>query len=68
MTPLETFKAMQSNSVVKVTNKGYLEENGIVNNSFTISCIYSDDVVTLIDEEFNLFSEVYCKDIILTVI
>ena len=65
MTPQETFNAMQSGYSVMITNKEYLKENDIVNNFFTISCIYSDGIITLVDDEYNIYSELSCEDVIL---
>jgi hypothetical protein len=65
MNILEVFKAMQSGSSVKITNKQYLQENEIENNLFTIMSIYCDDVVTLIDDEGSCYSDLYCNDIVL---
>lgn len=57
MKAIEVFNAMRNQDKVKVIDYGYIGSNDIDDNSFLISSIYSDDIVTLIDEKGNLFSE-----------
>ena len=63
MTPQEIFNAMQSGYSIMIINKEYLKENEIEYNIFTVSCIYSDGVVTLVDEYGNIYSELNSNDI-----
>jgi hypothetical protein len=65
MNVLEVFNAMQSGSSVKIIDKLYLQDNGIVNNIFTVMCIYCDNVISLIDDKGSCYSDLYCNDIIL---
>lgn len=63
MTPQDAFNAMQEQTAVKIINKDYLEQWGIEDNMFTISCIYSDNVVTVVNDNGNIYSELSVKDI-----
>lgn len=63
MTPQEAFNAMQEETVVKIINKDYLEQWEIENNLFTISCIYSDNVVTVVNDNWDIYSELSVNDI-----
>ena len=63
MTPQEVFNAMQESYSVKIINKEYLKENEVEYNIFTVSCIYSDGVITLADEHCNIYSELNFNDI-----
>ena len=65
MTPQEVFNAMQEGNSVKIINKEYLQNNEIENNIFTVICIYCDDVIYLIDDKGNVYSDLYVNDIIL---
>ena len=61
----EVFNAMQRASSVKIINKQYLKNTMIVNNIFTVMCIYCDNVISLIDDKGNVYSDLYCNDIII---
>ena len=63
MTPQEAFNAMQEETTVKIINKDYLEQQEIKNNLFTISCIYSDNVVTVVNDDWDIYSELSVNDI-----
>ena len=63
MTPQEAFNAMQEETIVKIIDKDYLEQWEIEDNLFTISCIYSDNVVTVVNNNWDIYSELSIKDI-----
>ena len=63
MTPQEAFNAMQEETIVKIIDKDYLEQWEIEDNLFTISCIYSDNVVTVVNNNWDIYSELSVKDI-----
>lgn len=65
MTPQEVFNAMQEGNSVKIINNEYLEQWEIENNIFTVSCIYSDNILTVVNDESDIYSELSCEDIIL---
>ena len=63
MTPQEAFNAMQEKTVVKIINKDYLEQWEIENNLFTINYVYSDNIVTVVNDDLDIYSELSVNDI-----
>ena len=52
MTPQETFNAMMRGDLVRLKNN---------ENTFTIYCIYSDNIVSLMQDNGELISDVNCS-------
>lgn len=54
MTPQEIFNAMMRGDLVRLKNS---------ENTFTIYCIYSDNIVSLMQDNGELISDVNCSEI-----
>lgn len=54
MTPQETFNAMMRGDLVRLKNN---------ENTFTIYCIYLDNIVSLMQGNGELISDVNCSEI-----
>lgn len=52
MTPQETFNALMQGDLVRLKNN---------ENTFTIYCIYSDNIVFLMQDNGELISDVNCS-------
>lgn len=63
MTPQETFNAMKNGYSVTITNKEYLKENNMYSDTFTVYCVYSDNIISLIDNQGNIYSDLLVEDI-----